>query len=92
MPRHNYRVQWDNPEFPLGWEASGWYHASQLRHVDTWNWQPIETAPKDKRILLWWDDMAVTGKWLDGMGIWECAGWLYGQPTHWCELMGPVTK
>ena len=61
-------------------------------------WQPIETAPKDRRILLgkivghpahptalWW---AVAGSWSERWQNWndgiEPAG--LASPNHWCDL------
>lgn len=54
------------------------------------SWQPIETAPKDRRILLFqggvwkggWDECE--RKWM-GAG----AGVFIVQPTHWMELPTP---
>jgi hypothetical protein len=63
-------------------------------------WQPIDTAPKDRVVLLyvpdmgnWPDDPAiVTAIWGDGQGwvdngMAHCA--TYGHPTHWMPLPEP---
>ena len=53
-------------------------------------WQPIETAPKDKPLLIRFNDAylevarLVNGVWISNDGLDYC----YGQdtPTHWQEL------
>lgn len=35
------------------------------------NWQPIETAPKDRRVLLWFPTLFGTGCWSGGEWISE---------------------
>ena len=53
-------------------------------------WQPIETAPKDKPVLIIFNDAylevarLVNGVWISNDGLDYC----YGQdmPTHWQEL------
>lgn len=67
-------------------------------------WQPIETAPKMKNILLFAvtdvrEDGAVgnwkmaTGAWIEGHKAWEWAGRVLKaydiQPTYWCQLPDP---
>lgn len=57
------------------------------------NWQPIKTAPKGERILLWCDEhqCAVLGMWASYHG-----GTFYSdeegrelRPTHWFPLPRP---
>ena len=61
------------------------------------NWQPIETAPKGRRILLWgkyWSDsqgymdIPLIGIWNNFNERWEAAwmGWFGIRPTHWMPL------
>lgn len=62
-------------------------------HAD--GWQPIETAPRDRKILAFNAFMQVyETRWLDGewpcrmdgcgrMGTWYC------RPTHWMSLPEP---
>jgi len=55
------------------------------------DWQLIDTAPKDKDILL-------AGQWLSGtwdfhVGRYLVSRWPFvgqGQPTHWKELIPPT--
>jgi hypothetical protein len=61
---------------------------------------PIETAPKDRTVLLFYpgnidiNDSAegwIEGSWDEQEELWECAvGYLgdYNIPTHWAELPG----
>lgn len=46
-------------------------------------WQPISTAPKDKRVLLGWEDGF--GEWDGAVDFAHCTrgGWLHGRATHW---------
>jgi hypothetical protein len=52
------------------------------------DWQPIETAPKDERYVLLWNDETV------GIGWWDRREWCWNgecfvcvpQPTHWMPL------
>jgi len=48
-------------------------------------WQPIETAPKDRMILLW-DGEWTIGAWIDGEW-WPCIQEV--PPTYWAELPKP---
>lgn len=64
-------------------------------------WQPIETVPEDRYILLHYegpfDDTSspgiTVGKWLGERGWWTTAIWAgssgRGTPTHWMPLPGP---
>lgn len=68
------------------------------------NWQPIETAPKMKNLLLWaatdvgengeiknWK--MDTGYWSSGVECWVWSGYQVRkvdiQPTHWMSLPDP---
>jgi hypothetical protein len=66
------------------------------------NWQPIKTAPKDKRILLYYSsnenapEKIFCGQYFTDMGYWDCdveymgVRWMKkNNPTHWCELEAP---
>ena len=55
-------------------------------------WQPIETAPKGRRILFIIDKMntVVIGAWDDFRDIWSCSGRMI-TPTHW-KPIGPTPK
>lgn len=63
------------------------------------HWQPIETAPKDGRVVLLYSP-ETDGMELDhyGAGQWESTGsngdgyWLHfldGEPTHWAPIFPP---
>ncbi len=61
-------------------------------------WLPIESAPKDRTILLWiprrFPSVVVGSQWSDDDGLsW---GWWAGpslvQPTHWMPLPQPPTE
>jgi hypothetical protein len=69
------------------------------------NWQPIETAPKDRVILLYYpgseyiNPIMSTGEYYASVkgSYWSChipwmgIRWMKkNQPTHWCELEGPT--
>lgn len=56
------------------------------------NWQPIETAPREERILLWDGKWVSTGAFIE----YESIGWLMDcydterpTPTHWQPLPSP---
>jgi hypothetical protein len=58
-------------------------------------WQPIETAPKDKKIWLWWpeiDEYPVVGEW-HKLGFWMVsrlgAGRVGSDPIHWMPQPEP---
>jgi hypothetical protein len=65
-------------------------------------WQPIETAPKDTRVLLWgtfWNDRDVFQYPLIGLWSPQDEHWLIPceyrfkvRPTHWQPLPPPPTK
>lgn len=62
-------------------------------------WQPIETAPRNAKILLWgkfWNDRdsfqnPLIGMWNPHEGRWVIAGEMrFGvRPTHWMPLPAP---
>lgn len=58
-------------------------------------WQPIETAPKDRQIMLWDGEYVTQGAWCShGAGYWLPAeandfsgpGWM---PKHWSPMPAP---
>lgn len=58
-------------------------------------WQPIETAPKDERILLWVKGhLVMLGGW-NGLSMYGGPSWwannspIIPQPTHWAPLLEP---
>lgn len=68
------------------------------------NWQPIETAPKQRVVLLWALTDEETGNWKMATGFWmpgyrdEPGEWEWDgrrlkpydvQPTHWMPLPEP---
>lgn len=66
-------------------------------------WQPIETAPKMRGVLLWADTSTPdfpnwrmgSGYFHDGMNVWiwegeQVRGWAH-PPTHWMPLPAPPT-
>jgi hypothetical protein len=68
-----------------------------LERLDREEWQPIETAPKDRLVFLWgryWSDgqgfmrEPMTGLWNERNNRWECAwiGWFGVRPSHWMPL------
>lgn len=63
-------------------------NAVRIPHI---NWQPIETAPKDRPILLHEPHSAtIEGMWRDGRWREIVTGeFVYLKPTHWCELETP---
>lgn len=66
-------------------------------------WQPIETAPKDKTIIVFMGNYVVTAKWYDDKfakkprPYFNCEGLHFmgkswqreNQPTHWMPLPPP---
>lgn len=68
----------------------------ESRHI---NWQPIETAPRDRPVLLRHipcegcpvQASAIEGEWCPGDRKWKAAiGSMDNlHPTHWCELEVP---
>ena len=56
-------------------------------------WRPIETAPRDRDILLHvdWEPMTVIGYWSHDLGCW-CCRWTeepmpgFEPMTHWAEI------
>lgn len=68
----------------------GWAEGAEAR------WAPIETAPKDGRIIIarWDDEYAETVRWVDGHWMWSHDGESPGegfQPTHWMPMYPPPT-
>ena len=59
------------------------------------DWQPIDTAPKDRQLLMWepFEPMICLGRWNDEDGEWsrcESNGTrFWKQPTHWMEAPEP---
>ena len=63
------------------------------------NWQPIETAPQDKDILLFIDGVVIEGSYAKGDKKWKvvdlpshgcgCCGSDNEEPTHWAEINLP---
>ena len=69
-------------------------------------WQPIETAPKDRMILVWDEDVdhPEVVRWNDGVKAFligfpdgnadatdDIVGWTAYYPTHWQPLPSPST-
>lgn len=57
-------------------------------------WMPIETAPKDRKLMLLWPELGMMeGEWVVDVfwcDMWELTGSNMGcQPTHWQELPEP---
>ena len=61
-------------------------------------WQPIDTAPTDKNIIMWLEDegFAVTAKWVEwNPGEWDFLIWELDTTasahcaTHWMPLPSP---
>jgi len=73
-------------------DMSGLKRVGVMNHMS--EWQPIETAPKDRRILLEIFDEWCSGWWNchtpDGLGRWEIYFDYDGiiEPSGWCELPG----
>ncbi len=59
--------------------------------VKQFEWQPIETAPKDERAILLGSSGFVAEGYRnkDGVFISYCIGALYSQVTHWMPLPPP---
>lgn len=64
------------------------------------DWKPIDTAPKDRKLLLWgryWSDSQgwftdpMIGMWNARTERWECDGryWFGVRPTHYVLLTPP---
>lgn len=54
-------------------------------------WKPIESAPKDEKLLLGWF-ATYDGQWQQTVDLAHCTrgGWMHGQATHWLPLpQGP---
>lgn len=58
-------------------------------------WQPIETAPKVGRLLLWYDGIMVVGYWSESVWVKPGGSWIIYEnrsdtveltPTHWMPL------
>lgn len=63
-------------------------------------WQPIETAPKDRRIRVWAHSAERHAKWDEDKYVkkprpyWNVDGWTttwsrYHKPSHWMPLSEP---
>ena len=61
--------------------------------MTTMEWQPIETAPKDGRLILAWEEPEITYR----LTFWGNSEWRYYpfgvecSPTHWMPLPDPPT-
>ena len=53
------------------------------------NWQPIDTAPEDRYVLLWRPSWSVARSGRFSAGTWWTNGQPCGSPTHWAELPAP---
>lgn len=62
------------------------------------NWHPIESAPRDRRLLVWSGQEIYAAHWaqhpLTGDEAWIVAQWGDGEqalvkPTHWAPLPEP---
>lgn len=59
------------------------------------DWQPIETAPKHRRVLIAWDylDEDPEIAFQNGQGVWcDDHGDEFTLPTHWMPLPAPPLK
>ena len=62
-------------------------------------WEPIETAPKDRDVLLWWPYWSrrpTIGywkhtRWMAENALQDSVGDSGPQPTHWMPLPDPPT-
>lgn len=59
-------------------------------------WQPIETAPKEVKVIVWSQAIVcpciayrIEGQWADSEGDWDLRD--DEQPTHWMPLPEPPT-
>jgi hypothetical protein len=59
-------------------------------------WQPIETAPRDKRVLLFHRYLSIdhigVGFWDGSAGCFNAYGFGYCRPTHWMPLPAPPNE
>lgn len=46
-------------------------------------WKHINTAPKDREILVWDGASRYIAEWSEYQGYWRVAGVLQCNPTHW---------
>jgi hypothetical protein len=92
----------DKNRFTDGVEISALTHA--IEHMKRWQWQPIETAPKDGTTIIIFDSYS-DDKGIDGYGVctarWDYSlkWWIMHQrysnvislinPTHWMPLPEP---
>lgn len=58
---------------------------------DKLNWQPIETAPKDKPILGTSKGSVYEIQWSENINEWIDPGEYQCHPTHWMQLPEPPT-
>lgn len=59
------------------------------------NWQPIESAPINKTILIWcarMNDILIADVELDGQVVDINTGYAAKRPTHWMPLPEPPTS
>ena len=96
LPKGNRYI---SPATEIAWEA--WQAARERQ------WLPIESAPKNGRVILTWDGVNMSlCNWANCSEVWEQEermGWSSGYdcstmshdeeyPTHWIPLPNPPTR
>src|SRR5512147_1058689 len=91
------QTDWERQRESLEWPSPYGDTLEGLRLGGTMDWQPIETAPEDGRlVLLWWPEwnMPVVG-WFNGDWVlWHTPKAQVSpsskiDPTHWLRLPDP---